>query len=93
MVGVDGATVVLSQDAVISSNGWGGMNARLGAAIVLFGGPTVEGNGRADPTMVSNFLFPRFRSGISVYSGSKLSVFPVVLPNGEEKIPQIIGNS
>jgi len=35
-----------------------------------------------------SFLFPRFRSGISVYSGSKLSVFP-----NQGKIPLVTNNS
>jgi len=72
MFGVDGATLVASQNAVISSNGWGGIHGRLGTTVVASGGIKTDGNGT--DTSTRNLLVPRFRSNLSVYSGSNLSV-------------------
>ena len=84
MTGIDGATLEAKGQAVIHNNHWGGMHGRLGVTMVIGGGVTISGNGNSTDV---NFLFPRFRSGVSVYAGSLLTVFA----NNSER-PSIMGN-
>ena len=35
--GVDGTSLFVSENAVVSENGWGGVHARLGSTVGIFG--------------------------------------------------------
>jgi len=74
VVGRDGAGLEFAEQPTINNNGWGGVNGRFGTSVLIRGMVEVRQNGMADPS-TPNFLFPRFRSGVSVTAGSNLVVF------------------
>ena len=73
-MGRDGAGLVFKELSTINTNDWGGVNGRFGTSVLIRGMVEVRHNGMADPNP-PNFLFPRFRSGVSVTAGSNLVVF------------------
>ena len=70
-VAVFDSRVTVGGASVIDSNGWGGVHGGSGSNLLLFG--SITNNGGPDPAQ-ANFFFPRFRAGVSAFSGTNLIV-------------------